>query len=97
MSLRSYCSSAIFFRDCEFNEPTDAHLQVYSHRLYEILLRACTEFESLCREILMTHGLRKKGNLNIFGYVEIAPSFGPSTTDIHCPILATGAGVNDAL
>jgi hypothetical protein len=43
-----------FLRVCEFIEPTDAHLQVYSHRLYEILLRACTEFESLCREILMT-------------------------------------------
>jgi hypothetical protein len=62
-----------FLRVCEFIEPTDAHVQVYSHRLYEILLRACTEFESLCREILMTHGLRKQGNLNISDYVEIAP------------------------
>jgi hypothetical protein len=62
-----------FLRVCEFIEPTDAHLQVYSHRLYEIPLRACTEFESLCREILMAHGLRKQGNLNITDYVEIAP------------------------
>jgi|ERR1035441_2404378 hypothetical protein len=45
-----------FLRVCEFIELTDTHLDVYSHRLYEILLRACTEFESLCREILTAHG-----------------------------------------
>jgi hypothetical protein len=39
-----------FLRVCEFIELTDTHLDFYSHRLYEILLRACTEFESLCRE-----------------------------------------------
>jgi hypothetical protein len=62
-----------FLRVCEFVEPTDAHLQVYSHRLYELLLRACTEFESLCREILLAHGLRKQGSLNITDFVEVAP------------------------
>jgi hypothetical protein len=62
-----------FLRVCEFIEPTDAHLDVYSHRLYEILLRACTECESLCREILTAHGLLKKGNWNISDYVKVAP------------------------
>ena len=62
-----------FLRVCEFIEPTDTHLDVYSHRLYEILLRACTEFESLCREILTAHGFRKEGNWNIGDYVKVAP------------------------
>jgi hypothetical protein len=41
----------------EFEESND---QVYSHRLFEILLRSCTEFESICRDILLTEGYDKK-------------------------------------
>jgi hypothetical protein len=62
-----------FLRVCEFVEPTDTHLDVYSHRLYEILLRACTEFESLCREILIAHGFQKDTNWNITDFVKVAP------------------------
>lgn len=62
-----------FLRVCEFIEPVDAHLHVYSHRLNELLLRASTEFESLCREVLETHGHARSGNLNITDYVAIAP------------------------
>lgn len=54
-----------FLRVCEFIEPVDAHLQVFSHRLYELLLRASTEFESLSREILEAHGLDPAGNMNV--------------------------------
>jgi len=62
-----------FLRVCEFVEPTDAHLEVYSHRLYEILLRACTEFGSLCREVLTAHGSSKEGHWNITDFVKVAP------------------------
>jgi hypothetical protein len=62
-----------FLRVCEFIEPVDAHLQVFSHRLYELLLRASTEFESLCREVLEAHGRGRSGNLKITDYVAIAP------------------------
>jgi hypothetical protein len=62
-----------FLRVCEFIEPVDEHLSVYSHRLYELLLRGCTEFESLSREILEAHGLGRSGNLNITDFVAIAP------------------------
>jgi hypothetical protein len=62
-----------FLRVCEFIEPVDAHLHVFSHRLYELLLRASTEFESLSREILEAHGLGRPGNLNITDFVAIAP------------------------
>jgi hypothetical protein len=62
-----------FLRVCEYIEPLDAHLHVYSHRLYELLLRACTEFESLSREILHSQGYAKRDNLNIKDFLAIAP------------------------
>lgn len=62
-----------FVRICEFIEPSDEHLATYSHRLYELLLRACTEFESLCSEALAAEGYKKKGNLNITDYVRVEP------------------------
>jgi hypothetical protein len=62
-----------FLRVCEFLEPVDAHLQVFSHRLYELLLRASTEFESLSREILEAHGLDPTSNMNVTHFVAIAP------------------------
>ena len=50
--------------------PTKAHLKVYSLRFYEILIRACTEFESICKDIVIEHRLSKKEslNFNIYDY-----------------------------
>jgi hypothetical protein len=45
-----------FKRLCEFVEPTDANLRVYSHRTFELLLRACTEWESMCKDCLIEVG-----------------------------------------
>lgn len=35
----------------EYIEPTSENLNVFSHRTFELLLRACTEVESLCKQI----------------------------------------------
>ncbi len=43
-----------------FIDPDDANLEVYSNRLYELLLRAATEFESNCKGILIANGYRGK-------------------------------------
>lgn len=41
----------------EYIEPSDQNLSTYSHRLYSLLLRACTEFESLAKEMAISlHG-----------------------------------------
>jgi hypothetical protein len=37
-------------------EPIDAHAAVFSHKLYQLLLRSCTEFESICRTALLSVG-----------------------------------------
>jgi hypothetical protein len=41
-----------FRRTCEYIEPADSNSSCYSHRLYELLLRASTEFESACKEYI---------------------------------------------
>lgn len=54
-------------------EPVDAHLGVYSHRSYELLLRACTEFESLSKDALVCAGSSiqpSKMNINHFRELE---------------------------
>lgn len=43
----------------EYVHPTEQHFQVYSIRYYEYLLRACTEFESVCKGELLKNGLAK--------------------------------------
>ena len=48
-----------FHRLTEFVEPVDTNLETHSHRLYELLLRACTDFESACKERLVADGFTK--------------------------------------
>lgn len=40
----------------DFVEPSNDNTSVYSHRIYELLLRAATEFESNCKGILKANG-----------------------------------------
>jgi hypothetical protein len=54
---------------CAFVEPTDANLNTFSHRIYELLLRACTEFESASKQTLVSVGYSKPvSEMNIYDY-----------------------------
>jgi hypothetical protein len=74
MDSESYLSSFEilsndFRRITEFVEPVDANLSTYSHRLYELLLRACTDFESVCKERLVVDGCKKSPrDMKIYDY-----------------------------
>ena len=58
-----------FRRLGEYVELNDANLSTFSHRLYELLLRSCTEFESLCKELLVDRLYPKKPHeMNILDY-----------------------------
>ena len=46
----------------DYIEPSDDNLSVYSHRIYELLLRAATEFESNCKGILKANDYSKPEN-----------------------------------
>ena len=58
----------------EYVEPTDNNIRTYSHRTYELLLRAATEFETNCKRILDGNGYRCSGNPNITDYFKINTS-----------------------
>lgn len=45
-----------FERLFEFVEPHSSNENVFSHRIYELLLRTCTEVESCCKGILVANG-----------------------------------------
>lgn len=45
-----------FERLFEFVEPHTSNENVFSHRIYELLLRTCTEVESCCKGILLANG-----------------------------------------
>lgn len=44
-----------FERLFEFIEPHSSNENVFSHRIYELLLRTCTEIESCCKGILLAN------------------------------------------
>lgn len=54
-------------------EPCDDNLNVYSHRTYELLLRASTEFETNCKAILSANGYSSPSgrNLDITDYHKV--------------------------
>ncbi len=44
---------------CRYVEATDANLSVHSHKIYELYLRICTEFESLSKDLLVKENYQK--------------------------------------
>ena len=56
----------------EYVEPCDENFNTYSHRIYELLLKASTEFETNAKQILKSNGYNFSGrNLNITDYFKI--------------------------
>jgi hypothetical protein len=55
----------------DYVEPSDDNLSTYSHQLYQLLLRACTEFEANAKAILRANGYSKAANLNTTDYFKI--------------------------
>ena len=73
--LRSYYTlERDFVRLLEFVEPTDSNLHVFSIRMYELLLRACTEVEANCKAILTANGYQEAGKWSISDYRKINES-----------------------
>lgn len=78
----------------EFIEPSAPNFSAFSHRNYEILLRACTEVESLCKQIFSANGQNaenitrysdlegamKLSNYVVKSYSFLYPDFSPFDT-----------------
>jgi hypothetical protein len=69
-------------RLCSFIHPCDENLSVYSHRVYELLLRACTEFESLAKDLLRADGFKKRGNWTVRDYHRLNASLQLSDREV---------------
>lgn len=69
----------------EFIEPCDPHLACYSHRLYSLLLRASTEFETNAKGVLAANGYKQNGNWNINDYkkLEVATRLSEYQVTVH--------------
>ena len=53
----------------EYIEPHTSNVNVFSHRIYELLLRTCTEVESCCKGILSANGI-SGNNINDYRKIE---------------------------
>lgn len=60
-----------FERLFEYIEPHTSNENVFSHRIYELLLRVCTEVESCCKGILIANGHAAK-NMDDYKKIEQA-------------------------
>ncbi|MDA0833987.1 MAG: hypothetical protein O2955_05785 [Planctomycetota bacterium] len=77
----------------EYVEPDDGNLNTYSHRLYELLLRASTEFETNCKSILLDNQYQKKGRLDITDYHKVNTCSRMSEYEIVISIWRSGPKV----
>lgn len=55
----------------DYIELNENNKTTFSHRIYELILRTCTEFESNCKGILEDNNYTSRGNLNITDYFKI--------------------------
>jgi len=69
-------------RLCSFIHPSDDNLPAYSHRVYELFLRACTEFESVCKDLLRAQGFKKRGNWTVREYYRLNASLKLSEREV---------------
>lgn len=79
--IRNYQASFdLFLKDLnkvlEFIEPVEANKDTFSHRLYGLLLRVCTDFESLSKDLLIEAGCTKNPNdINVLDYRSLEPIY----------------------
>ncbi len=55
----------------DYVEPTGENLRTFSHRIYELLLRACTEVETLCKQVFEKNHVELGSRSNIIRYSDL--------------------------
>jgi hypothetical protein len=79
--IRNYQASFnLFLKDLnellEFIEPVEANKDTFSHRIYGLLLRVCTDFESLSKDLLIESGCTKDPkDMNVLDYRSLEPIY----------------------
>jgi hypothetical protein len=70
----------------DYVEPVDANKLAYSHRIYQLLLRACTEFEANAKAVLRANGYSKSSNFNIIDYHKLEAACRLSEYGVMTPV-----------
>lgn len=70
----------------DYIEPNDNNENAYSHRIYKLFLRTCTEFESNCKSILSANQFSKTDRWNILDYYKINKAAKLSEYELHLNI-----------
>lgn len=55
----------------DYISPHNSNKSVFSHRIYELFFRACTEFENNAKAILVSNGYSSSNNLRMNDYFKI--------------------------
>jgi hypothetical protein len=66
-------------------EPAEANLNTYSHRVQQLLMRACVEVEANLTAILTENGYIKKGDLTMRDYKLVNRSHRLSSYEVRIP------------
>ena len=70
----------------DYIEPSDTNLKCYSHRIHELLMRACVEFEANCRAILSENNYPKSiKDLNMDDYKKLDKTHMLSSYEVQIP------------
>jgi hypothetical protein len=72
----------------DYVEPAEANLPTYSHRTYQLLLRACTEFEANAKAVLNANSYHKSSNLNVKDYHKLEAACRLSEYAVMTPVWA---------
>jgi len=68
----------------DYIEPVTANVNTFSHRTYELLLRACTEVEALCTQVFDKNGVNLAGRANIIRYSDLSRPMRLHEYEIRC-------------
>lgn len=69
----------------DYVDPSDTNLKTYSHQFFQLLLRACTEFEANAKEILRANNYPRTAKLNLLDYVKLEKACRLSEYNIVVP------------
>ncbi len=87
-AIRCFASYELLKKDLraafEYIEPDKPNMDTYSHRTYELLLRACTEVEALCKQVFDKNGVDMRGKTDIRRYSDLEHPMQLSTYEIAC-------------
>ena len=68
----------------EYIEPTEKNFETFSHRTYEMLLRACTEVEALSKQVFDKNHVNLGSQANIIRYSDLSGPMRLHEYEIFC-------------